>query len=599
MRVWVAPPDEAPSRPWLALLLNLQKGLIQQADVLQAEPDSKTLLTIVQKAMQRNEPQLQMTPHRPTMISFEEVGMAETLRTSLARMGINSTVLDRPEGVDELLRELEENMRGQPEIPGLLEGHGVKPALVEGLFAAAAYFYRAAPWSDLTDQHPLAVTVGKTKRCAVVMGADGMEYGLAVYDKWRDLERLYTNADELSDMVPASGMKALNFTSITEVPFADLEAIAKYGWVMPEEGIYTVPLVITREGEAKRPTRAELEWYEGALLAIPRFVEEHLIPNEEGTFAPVEATSAVETSRGTVTVEIAYPAGELPDRMARATDPHALLDGLDPDALPFFDRRAMESMMAGFGGSQQAGPLQKAQERMYQAWEEQNPKRRIALAREALKLSADCADAYVLLAEEEAKTLGEALNYYQEGVAAGERALGKAAFQEYVGHFWGLLETRPYMRAREGLANTLWELDRKDEAVNHYRELLRLNPGDNQGIRYTLLNLLLERNDERAARKLLDAYDEDSAEWLYTKALIAFREQGAARKSDTLLRAALKVNVHVPAYLTGRKRIPVRPPAFVGMGDESEAVTYAAAYLSHWRKSAGAVEWIQRLAKKT
>jgi hypothetical protein len=29
--------------------------------------------------------------------------------------------------------------------------------------------------------------------------------------------------------------------------------------------------------------------------------------------------------------------------------------------------------------------------------------------------------------------------------------LGKQAFEEYVGHSWGLLETRPYMRAREGL----------------------------------------------------------------------------------------------------------------------------------------------------
>lgn len=598
MRVWVAPPDEAPSRPWLVLLLNLQKGLIQHADVLNVEPDSKTLLMTLQKAMHRSEAQLQITPHRPTMISFEEVGMAETLRTSLARFGINSTVLDRPEGVNDLLSELEENMRGQPEIPGLLAGHGVKPALIGGLFAAAVYFYRAAPWSDLTDQHPLAITVDKTKRYTVVMGAGGMEYGLAIYDKWKDLAQLYSGGDELSSMVPSGGMKAFNFAPITEVPFADLEAINEYGWEMPEEGIYSVPLVITRDGEAKRPTRAELEWYEGALLAIPRFVEESLRPDDEGSFAPIEAAIEVETSRGTVTVRIVYPAGEIPDRAVRATDMDSLLQGLDPNEFPFFDRRAMESMMAGFGDAQQSGPLHDAQERMYRAWEEQNPKRRIALAHEALKLSADCADAYVLLAEEEAKTLGDALRYYQQGVAAGERALGKGAFQQYLGHFWGVLETRPYMRARQGLANVLWELDRKDEAIVHYREMLRLNPGDNQGIRYSLLNLLLDRNDESTALKLLDDYEEDSAEWLYSKALIAFHQQGSNRKTDALLRRAIKVNVHVPAYLTGRKRIPGNLPAFVGMGDESEAITYASAYLSQWRKSVGAVEWLQRLTKK-
>jgi hypothetical protein len=30
-------------------------------------------------------------------------------------------------------------------------------------------------------------------------------------------------------------------------------------------------------------------------------------------------------------------------------------------------------------------------------------------------------------------------------VAAGERSLGPKAFEEDAGHFWGILETRPYM----------------------------------------------------------------------------------------------------------------------------------------------------------
>jgi hypothetical protein len=48
--------------------------------------------------------------------------------------------------------------------------------------------------------------------------------------------------------------------------------------------------------------------------------------------------------------------------------------------------------------------LKKAQDLMYQAWEESNPARRIVLAHRALEISPDCADAYVLLAEEEAGT---------------------------------------------------------------------------------------------------------------------------------------------------------------------------------------------------
>jgi hypothetical protein len=81
------------------------------------------------------------------------------------------------------------------------------------------------------------------------------------------------------------------------------------------------------------------------------------------------------------------------------------------------------------------------------------------LAQKALELSPLCADAYVLLAQETARNLDEAIDLYRQGVEAGKKALGKSAFRDDVGHFWGLLETRPYMRARHGLAQALWDKD--------------------------------------------------------------------------------------------------------------------------------------------
>ena len=78
----------------------------------------------------------------------------------------------------------------------------------------------------------------------------------------------------------------------------------------------------------------------------------------------------------------------------------------------------------------------------------------------------------------------EARDHYARGVEAGELALGPQAFKEYAGHFWGFLETRPYMRARAGLAGALLKLGDVDGAIDHFRDMLRLNPNDNQGIRY-------------------------------------------------------------------------------------------------------------------
>ena len=49
-------------------------------------------------------------------------------------------------------------------------------------------------------------------------------------------------------------------------------------------------------------------------------------------------------------------------------------------------------------------------------------------------------------------------DHYAKGVEAGEQALGPEGFEEYAGRFWGFLETRPYMRARAGLAAALLKL---------------------------------------------------------------------------------------------------------------------------------------------
>lgn len=266
---------------------------------------------------------------------------------------------------------------------------------------------------------------------------------------------------------------------------------------------------------------------------------------------------------------------------------------------PPFDRRAMEGMMRqlipGFADSE--SEVDAAQEIMYEAFEEGDPRRQVALARKALKVSPDCADAYVLLAEH-AATLPESLKLYEQGVAAGERALGKEGIEEYAGHFWGYLPTRPYMRARAGLADSLWVAGRREEAAEHCREMLRLNPNDNQGIRYRLSSMLfdLEMHDE--LERLLEAYrDDGSAEWEYNRALLAFRQEGDSDRARKALTAAKKVNAHVPDYLARIKPMPREVPDYITIGGEDEAIGYAAQFLPAWKETPGATAWLRKTLK--
>lgn len=248
------------------------------------------------------------------------------------------------------------------------------------------------------------------------------------------------------------------------------------------------------------------------------------------------------------------------------------------------------------GGAQSAPstPLEEAQELVYQAWETSNLRQRARLVQQALEVYPDCADAYVLLAEDTAKNPREASELYRKGVEAGERSLGPEVFAEDAGSFWELLETRPYMRARQGLARCLWSMGNLDAAVEHFREMLRLNPNDNQGVRYELLDCLLSTDRLEEVEELLRQYEEDwSAAWHFTRALVSFLREGDSKTSREALEAALEENPYVAPYLLGQIKLPRKLPDFIGIGDRNEAIEYAATFAKDWRKNPRSLAWLE------
>lgn len=605
LRTWIAPTRGTPYRPYVVLVLSADEGTVRESQITPALPTPSEVWDTLAKAMRRPVAE-SGPPGVPQRIVVPDSALAEAILPSLADAQLEMDVYEQPlpDEVNEIIRDLEDHLRGdRPENPALVSVPGVTPELLGGFYAAAADYYRAAPWIHLNNYQVIALRypIGSREgyQYAMSMGQGGVEYGLAKYIRWEDVVRQFTEDDRPTEMLPPGGLHSLFYGDMTQVPFDDLDAIEKNHWDIAAPEAYPIPFVVLGQGQARRPSREELVWYEAALRAIPLLARDHLKPNGRGDYEPIDLTLSVETHAGTAAVAAKYPAGEIP----LADQPAQRLTWSSPDDEeldePVFDRRIMERMMQQLG--QQAGAvsewddpaLERAQELMYQAFEEPNPAKRIALAHEALAISPNCADAHVLLAEEEADTVQRALDYYRQGVAAGERALGEHFFEENAGHFWGILETRPYMRARQGLAETLWRLKRQDEALEHYREMLRLNPNDNQGIRYLLLALLLEIGREDEAAEFLEEYeDEWSAVWLYSRALLEFRAHGASALANKTLADALEENPHVPAYLTGKKRIPSRLPPLIGMGDENEAIAYAHEHLNHWRRTPGAVEWL-------
>lgn len=238
-------------------------------------------------------------------------------------------------------------------------------------------------------------------------------------------------------------------------------------------------------------------------------------------------------------------------------------------------------------------PEDQAEELAFHALDAQAPKDQIHFARAALQMDPECVDALIILGQKGSKDRVEALNYFRRAVKAAEKKLGPETMENDAGFFWGLIETRPYMRARVELASMLWSLNKRQEAVDHMQDLLRLNPNDNQGVRYLLISRLLELKEYIRARELLDRFHDGSAWWLYSRALLTYIEEGDSRRARSARKKALEYNPQVVEYLEGDKVLPKQRPEYWGIGDQNEAILYVEENRKIWRMVPDALDWLE------
>jgi tetratricopeptide (TPR) repeat protein len=77
----------------------------------------------------------------------------------------------------------------------------------------------------------------------------------------------------------------------------------------------------------------------------------------------------------------------------------------------------------------------------------------------------------------------KAIRHYSVGALIGELSLGEG-FDGVLS--WGLTDNRPFLRCMNGYGLCLWRLERFDDAATVFERMLRLNPSDNQGVRFLI-----------------------------------------------------------------------------------------------------------------
>ena len=595
MPMWLDGPDGTPYRPWGGVWISLETGLV---NVKLAEADSADWALALDALL---ELAFKFAKTRPAAIQVADKPLGEQIARALGDTELSVTVDARLAEVKAIVEQMAAQTDGEPP-PAALEGAGVTVERMRAFAAAAHDFYAAAPWRHLSDEdliHVEAPSLGKALRHVTVLGHAGQTFGLGFFASPRDLDKLHTSPDPAT-LLGGRGRWSVLFGRPWETPLSDLDLWEEHAFPVASEA-YPVAMWYGASGQMRRPDARKLSDMETVLLALSRTTETEI---DQGRWSH-EVGAHDGPRRITLAIpELLRPLDAPPDPGQRGMSDRRVMERVLVEVQRFTATQEFTSeaemnaaIQAKFTGSMDtipstaSTPVERAQEIVYRAFDAHG-RRRIQLARGAVELSADCADAYVLLAEE-CTDLGQARDLYAQGVAAGERTLGPAVFSEEAGHFWHDLRTRPYMRARFGLARCLDDLGQRADAVPHYRELLRLNPGDNQGVRYVFLNaLLLVGLDEEAASLLVQFGDEPTALWQYGQALCAFRRLGDSAASRGRLRAALRSNRYVPGYLTGDTEWAGGSPASYAMGSREEAVICTEELGDAWEATPGALDWL-------
>jgi tetratricopeptide (TPR) repeat protein len=289
----------------------------------------------------------------------------------------------------------------------------------------------------------------------------------------------------------------------------------------------------------------------------------------------------------------------IPSRLASEQmlqDIHKVLEGREfktiEEANAFLETLTGSGLDKALAEAPPPSPQQRAQELAYRAMDAPTNSRAITLAKQALAQDPDCVDAIVALAAANESSAEGLIAGLERAVAAGERSLGAEFFRENTGHFWGILETRPYMRARHELADLLLAEGRAREAIQHFEALLELNPNDNQGVRDVLLGCYLANGEVEGARRLFLQYEEDAgAVFVWGRVLervLSGDFAGAARA----LKHARKQNRFVELYVTGRRKFPREMPDSYSLGSAEEALVCLESLAEAWANHPEAMLWL-------
>ncbi len=236
---------------------------------------------------------------------------------------------------------------------------------------------------------------------------------------------------------------------------------------------------------------------------------------------------------------------------------------------------------------------EKAQDLAYQAMDAASPKEALRLARKAVKLDPKCLDAQLILVMLDDRRGKDPIDDLKNILEQARKDWGEDFFKENRGYFWGLVETRPYMRAMQMLANLLEECGEIGETIEVMEEMISLNSHDNQGIRYGLIGKYLEIGALERVRRLFKEYPDDMNWGVFAWALPLERYvAGELKEAEKAFKKAMKANPYAADFLLDEDTPPLSD-GFYSPGEPSEGAVCFNLLDQAWHNHPGALRWLR------
>lgn len=224
-------------------------------------------------------------------------------------------------------------------------------------------------------------------------------------------------------------------------------------------------------------------------------------------------------------------------------------------------------------------PLDDAYEILEKAQNAKTEKEAIKLAKKAYEKSQECFDAILFQCDLEENGI-KRMKLLDEGLEFEKNRLIKEKYfdKENIGQFYGLFETRPYIRGLVIKAEYLLEEGKLRQAESVCREVLRLNKHDNMGARYLLMAIYATLEEENNMLKLYKKYPEEDLEMIFPLFALYYKI-GNDKKAKEYLKRVDKCNSNFVKFFNGTiKENEKVQPGYYSRGDSSEIFMYLSRY---------------------